>query len=153
MTNAVVLFDAWQGSTRLVAEEIARGIASSGRVFTTVASVREFDPPRLREFDIIVIGSPSRAGVATPAVLRLLHRVARDRLDEKTVSLFDTCDSPRRAGATRRMREVLVREDPTLHLASPGISVVVDGVHGPIHEGELSKCHEFGRRLAGVALA
>jgi flavorubredoxin len=153
MTNAVIVFDAWSGSTRLVAEEIARGISSTGRVTTTVASVQEFSPPRLHDYDIIVIGSPNHLGTATRPVKRLLHILAEERLDTKTVSLFDTCVSRQTGAASLRMKETLNREDPSLHLASPGISVVVDGARGPIHEGELTKCREFGARLAGIALA
>ena len=153
MANALIVFDPGQGSTRRVAEEIARGISSSGRVTTTVTSVQELDPPRLRDYDIIVIGSSSHLGAATLPVRQLLRRIAKDRLDDKTVSLFDTCVAHHRGGATLRMKEALYREDPSLHLASPGISVIVDSTNGPIHEGEVAKCHEFGRRLAGVALA
>jgi flavodoxin len=153
MANALVVFDSWYGNTRLVAEEIARGISSSGRVTTTVTSVQELSPPRLRNYDIIVIGSPSHQGAATRPVKQLLHALALDRLDSKTVSLFDTRLARRSGGATLRMKETLNREDPSLHLACPGISVFVDGVKGPIHEGEQSKCREFGARLAGLALA
>jgi len=153
MANALIVFDSWYGNTRLVAEEIARGISSTGRVTTTVTSVQELSPPRLRQYDIIVIGSPNHLGTATRSVKRLLHRMAQERLDTKTVSLFDTCFRRQTASVTLQMKQALNREDPNLHLASPGISVVVDGMKGQIHEGEVSKCREFGERLAGMALA
>ncbi|MGP8078465.1 MAG: flavodoxin family protein [Thermoplasmata archaeon] len=153
MANALIVFDSWYGNTRLVAEEIARGISSTGRVMTTVASVQELSPPRLRDYDIIVIGSASHLGAATRPVKNLLHQLAQDRLDTKTVSFFDTHLARQTGGAVLRMKKALNREDPSLHIASPGISVFVDGVRGPIHEGEQSRCREFGARLAGIALA
>lgn len=153
MANALIVFDSWYRNTRLVAEEIARGMSSTGRVTTTVTSVQELSPPRLRDYDIIVIGSPSHQGAATRPVKELLHQLALDRLDTKTVSFFDTHLPRQTGGATLRMKQTLNREDPSLHLASPGISVYVDAVGGPLHEGEESKCREFGERLAGIALA
>jgi len=153
MPSALIVFDSWYGNTRLVAEEIARGISSTGRVTTTVTSVQELNPPRMRQYDIIVIGSPNHQGAATHSVRRLLHELALERLDSKTISLFDTCSRRQSAPVTIKMRRALTHDDPSLHLASPGISVVVDGMQGPIHEGEVSKCREFGARLAGMALA
>jgi hypothetical protein len=36
---------------------------------------------------------------------------------------------------------------PKLKLLSPGLSVHVKGVSGPVVDGELPKCIEFGKRL------
>jgi hypothetical protein len=33
-------------------------------------------------------------------------------------------------------------------LAAPGLSIRVEGMKGPISEGELPKCKEFGNRIA-----
>ena len=37
---------------------------------------------------------------------------------------------------------------PGLKLAVPGLSIRVDGMKGPITEGELPKCKEFGLKIA-----
>ncbi len=37
---------------------------------------------------------------------------------------------------------------PGLKLAAPGLSIKVIGVKGPIVEGELPRCEEFGVKIA-----
>ncbi len=147
------MFDSVRGPARAVAEEIARGIASTGRVLTTVRNATDMPVDRLLDFDIIVLGSRSHPG-ATPCSLdRLIRHLPPGRLVRKTVSLFDL-GTAREAGVTvHLLRQSLEHRDPTLHLASPGISVLIDGPGGPIHDGELSRCREFGVRLADAALA
>ena len=38
---------------------------------------------------------------------------------------------------------------PGLKLIAPGLSVKVEGMKGPVAEGELPKCSEFGKKIAG----
>jgi len=40
------------------------------------------------------------------------------------------------------------KKAPGLKLVVPGLSIKVDGMKGPITEGELSKCKEFGAKIA-----
>jgi hypothetical protein len=35
-----------------------------------------------------------------------------------------------------------------MKMAAPGLSIKVEGMKGPIAEGELSKCEEFGAKIA-----
>ncbi|GAI45720.1 unnamed protein product [marine sediment metagenome] len=37
---------------------------------------------------------------------------------------------------------------PRAKLAAPGLSIRVKGMKGPISEGELPKCKEFGNKIA-----
>ena len=37
---------------------------------------------------------------------------------------------------------------PNLRLISPSLSIRVKGVSGPVMEGELPKCKDFGRKIA-----
>ncbi len=153
MTRALVMFDSARGPARAVAEEIARGISSTGRVLTTVRNATDMPVDRILDFDIIVIGSRSHPGTVAGSVDRLIRRLPPGRLVRKTVSLFDL-GTTRDAGVTvHQLRLSLEHRDPTLHLASPGISVLMEGPGGPIRDGELSRCREFGERLADAALA
>jgi hypothetical protein len=45
--------------------------------------------------------------------------------------------------------EPLVARAPKLNLISPELSVRVNGVTGPVVEGELPKCVDFGKKIAG----
>ena len=35
-----------------------------------------------------------------------------------------------------------------LKIATPGLSILVEGMKGPIADGELPKCKEFGAKIA-----
>jgi hypothetical protein len=41
---------------------------------------------------------------------------------------------------------------PTVNLVSTGLSVRVHGIPGPVVEGELPKCVEFGKTIARLLL-
>jgi hypothetical protein len=45
---------------------------------------------------------------------------------------------------------MLKQKCSTLNLISPGLSVKVKGVTGPLTEGELLKAKEFGKRIADL---
>jgi hypothetical protein len=46
------------------------------------------------------------------------------------------------------MEKQLAEKAPGLKLATPGLSLRVEGMRGPISEGELPKCREFGIIIA-----
>jgi len=48
------------------------------------------------------------------------------------------------------MEKRLGERVPGLALVVPGLSVRVEGSRGPIAEGELPRCRDFGRRLADL---
>jgi flavorubredoxin len=47
-----------------------------------------------------------------------------------------------------RVVKKLEKKLPNINLISPSLSVRVNGVTGPIVEGELPKCVDFGKRIA-----
>jgi hypothetical protein len=46
------------------------------------------------------------------------------------------------------MEKKISEKVPGAKLAAPGLSIRVEGAKGPISEGELPKCKEFGRKVA-----
>jgi hypothetical protein len=46
------------------------------------------------------------------------------------------------------MEKIVEKTLPNLKLLSPSLSVRVKGVTGPVADGELSKCQDFGKRIA-----
>jgi len=148
MTKALVVFDSVYGNTRLAAEEIARGLSQSGSVEVTLARVEKLDPGKAKEFPIIVIGSPNHLGNASKTMRQFLPRLGEGALLRKRVALFDTCYADQTGVAVRKMEELLREREPNLHLSLSGLSVVVEGSKGPVRQGELLKCRQFGMRLA-----
>lgn len=136
------------GNTRIAAEEIARGLAQSGLIEVTIATVGKFDPKKAREYPIVVLGAPNHLGTASKAMRAFLPQLGDGALLRKRVALFDTCYADQTGVAIRKMEEILREREPNLHLSLSGLSVVVEGSKGPVRQGDLLKCRQFGMRLA-----
>ncbi len=50
--------------------------------------------------------------------------------------------------AEKKLEKLVDEKLPSLKMIVPGLSVRVNGVSGPVVEGELPKCVEFGRAIA-----
>ena len=153
MTKALIIFNAAHHETRAAAEEIARGMAGAGPIVSVVASVEELSAGKLQPFGIIVLGSPASPKEARREARELTSVLPVGALDRKTVSVFDVGPAPQRGGGARQLREAFQAVDPSLHLAAPGISVVVDRASGELPEEEVARCRQFGERLTGIAVA
>jgi len=150
-TKALVVFDSVYGNTRLAAEEIARGLSQSGSVEVTIASVGKFDARKTRDYPIVVLGAPNHLGNASKAMREFLPQLGAGTLLRKRVALFDTCYADQTGVAVRKMEALLREREPNLHFALSGLSVVVESSKGPVRQGDLLKCRQFGVRLATPA--
>ncbi len=147
MTSVLVVYESRYGNTKQVANEIASGIADAG-VEATLSHVEEVDPARLGDYDAILIGSPNHVGRPVGSAKHFIDMLARPELEGKTVAVFDTCLGRDRGKAVGRMEKRLAKKAGRLALFSPGLSIRVNGIKGPIADGELAKCREFGASLA-----
>ena len=148
-----MVFNSSHRETRLAAEEIALGISRGARVVTVVSSLEELSAEKVEACGIVVLGSPASAREAAREVHELVAVLAAGALDRKTVSVFDAGTTSHHGAGARQLRESLQDADPALHLASPGISVVVNRSSGELPESEVARCRQFGEHLAGIAFA
>lgn len=153
MAKALVVFNSQHHETRVVAEEIARGMSGAGPVVAVVSSVEELSAGKVKEFGIVVLGSPASAREASREARELTAAIPVGALDRKTVSVFDVGPAALHGGGARKLREAFQTVDPGLHLASPGISVIVDRTSGELPDEEVARCRQFGERLTGIAVA
>ncbi len=146
MTRALVVYDTKHGNTKIVAEKIAEGIRSA-EVETDLSSMEDFDVGRIPEYDILVIGAPNHYSKPSKAALSFLEKIKGLDLEGKRVAAFDTCLRKQEGKAFRRIEREIREMAPGAQLISPGLSILVGGVKGPILDGELSKCEGFGRGI------
>jgi flavorubredoxin len=149
MPKAVIIYDSKWGNTRQVAEKIAEGLMEVPGTEATVIHHKQVDAGQLAEFDAIIVGSPNHIGTATWSIRRFLNGLGKAELEGKLVAVFDTYIQQDVGKAVRKMEKRLSQKAPGLQLVSPGLSIRVDGMKGPITEGELPRCREFGVMLAG----
>ncbi|MFX1367299.1 MAG: flavodoxin family protein [Promethearchaeota archaeon] len=147
MKKALVVYDTTFGNTKILAEEIAAGIREAGNVTCEVKSYKELNGGDVTEYSAVLFGSPIHATRATRGIKGAIKKAAKDGLDGKIVSTFDTYMSRNQSGGVRNMEGLLAKVAPAARLVSPGLSALVDGVRGPLNSSEFSRAREFGKSI------
>jgi flavodoxin len=148
MAKAIIIYESKYGNTRLVAETIAEGMRQVSGIETVVTELKKVDQKTLAEFDAILIGSPNHMGGATMGVRRFIDKLGKLKLEGKLVAAFDTYMGNQYEKAMKKMEQQLGKKASGLKLISPGLSIMVRDMKGPISEGELPKCKDFGGKIA-----
>jgi len=69
-------------------------------------------------------------------------------LKAKWVAVFDTYLGGDFEKAVKKMEKRIGEKVPEFKQIAPGLSIKVQGMKGPLVEGELPKCKEFGNKIA-----
>ena len=151
MVKVFVVYDSKYGNTKRVAESIVEGIKEVEGIETAVGYAKEVNPAKLTDYDAIVIGAPNHMGRPSRTMRKFVDRLAELGLKGKDVVVFGTYAGKVRAvdRAEKKLEKTVENKLPNLNLISPGLSVRVNGITGPIVEGELPKCVDFGKKIAG----
>ena len=137
------------GNTKEAAEKIAEGMKEVEQIKTEVINVNDVDYSKVRDFDAIIIGSPTWAGNCTDTIKNFINELAGLSLNEKSYAVFDTNTGlPLLSKAVKKMEKRIGKKLPDLKRILPGLPIRVKGTKGPIVEGELPKCQNFGKEIA-----
>lgn len=147
MPKAIVIYESVFGNTKHAAETIIEGMKGAG-VDATLSTPKELDPNQLTDFDAVLVGSPNHMGGATRGIRKFIDKLGKLKPEVKLVTVFDTHAGNEYEKAVKKMEKQIGEKAPGLKLASPGLSIRVEGMRGPITEGELPKCKEFGIIIA-----
>ncbi len=148
MAKAIIIYESKYGNTKLVAETIAEGMKQVSGIEPAISELKQVDPKKLAEFDAILIGSPNHVGGATMGIRRFIDKVGKLKLEGKYVAFFDTYMGNQYEKVMKKMEQQLSKKAPGLKLISPGLSIMVQEMKGPISEDELPKCKDFGIKIA-----
>ena len=158
MVKVLVTYDTKYGNTQRVGELIAEGLkAASADV--SVENMKEVNFNEVGSFDAILMGSPNHMGRPTRTFNKFVDKLRKADLKNKTLVAFDTYIGQKVEGiyqpgsnqfqkALSKMEERLRDKMPSLKLISPGLSIAVSGMKGPIVKSEIPKCKEFGQKIA-----
>jgi len=147
MARVIVVYESKYGNTKLVAETIVEGMKEVGGVGTTLVKVKEVDFDKILDHDVILIGSPNHIGGPTRSVRRFIDKLGKLDLKGKQTAVFDTYLGKDFEKAVKKMEKRINKSVPSLKLVSSGLSIKVKGMKGPISDGELPPCRDFGRRI------
>jgi len=148
MAKVMVVYESKYGNTKLVAESIIEGLRGVSGIETVLSELKEVGLNQLTDFDVILVGSPNHMGGATRGVKKFIDKLGKLNLEGKLAAVFDTYMGKDFEKAVKKMEKQISDKVPGLKLAAPGLSARVEGYYGPIAEGELPKCKEFGVKIA-----
>ena len=144
--KTLIIYDSLFGNTEKIAQAI--GGAFTGEV--KLRRVGEVTPAALKGLDLLIVGSPTQAGRATPGIQGFIDEMPKDGLKGINVSAYDTRISGRFVAllgyAGGRIAGKLKNKGG--NLVSPPEGFIVTGREGPLKEGELERAAAWGRQLA-----
>jgi flavorubredoxin len=148
LAKVIVVHETKYGNTKLVAEKIVEGMKEVQGIETFISEIQEVDLNKIVDYDAILIGSPNHFGGPTRGVKKFIDKLSKLPLKGKTFAVFDTYLGIDFEKAVKKMEKQINEKAPELKMIALGLSVRVQGMKGPIQEGELPKCKEFGHKMA-----
>ncbi len=142
-----VVYDSAFGNTGLVARRIGKVLARAHDV--SVKAVAEADVAEIATGDILVVGSPTQGGRATPAIERYLAHLPDAVLEGLEFAVFDTRLTARWVrmfgfAADRMQRSLLDRDAVALDVPQ---GFAVEEKEGPLKPGELERAAFWASEL------
>ncbi|GAG82969.1 unnamed protein product [marine sediment metagenome] len=148
MAKVIVVYESKHGNTKLVAETIIEGLKKVKGIETVLSELKKVDLNEIPDYDAILVGSPNHLGGPTRGIKKFIDKLGKLNLKGKMGAVFDTYLGGNFEKAVKKMEKKINEKVPGLKLVAPGLSIKVQGMKGPILEGELPKCKEFGNKIA-----
>jgi len=143
-----VVYDTKYGNTKLAAEKIVEGMKEVEGIEATINDVEETDPKKAVDYDAILLGSPNHFGGPVGGIKKFIDKLGKLDLKAKWVAVFDTHMGKDYEKAVKKIEKRIGEKVPGLKLITSGLSIRVEGMKGPITDGELPKCKDFGKKIA-----
>ncbi|MDH5685818.1 MAG: flavodoxin domain-containing protein [Hadesarchaea archaeon] len=148
MAKVIVVYETKYGNTKFVAETIIEGLKKVKGIETVLSELKKVDLNEIPGYDAILVGSPNHLGGPTRGIKKFIDKLGKLNLKGKMGAVFDTYLGGNFEKAVQKMEKRINEKVPGLKLVAPGLSIKVQGMKGPILEGELPKCKEFGNKIA-----
>jgi flavodoxin len=145
--RALIVYDSVHGNTQKVAQVI--GDAPGGEV--SVCHVSEVSVADVEAVDLLIVGSPTHGGWFTEAIKDWLDQLPATALQGTHAAVFDTRTPPTLVSrifgfAAPRIARSLEKKGATL-VGEPG-GFLVEGIKGPLVEGELERAAGWAQEVA-----
>ena len=159
--KAIIVYDSEFGNTEQIARAIGSALASPEEV--PVMRVNAVKPDQLRGVEVLIVGSPTQRFRPLPAILSLLTEIPPNGLKGVKVAAFDTRLTMREinktpilaffvklfgasAYAAKSIANSLKKKGGILAVPSEGF--YVEGMKGPLVQGELERAANWARKLS-----
>ena len=153
-TRVFVVYDSKYGNTKRVAELIAEGLKENAEIEVAMGSAKEIDPKEISNHDALIIGAPNHMGKPSRTITKFIDNLAKVESNAKWAVAFDTYFQRQRyfEKAMKKLEKQINQKLPKVKLITSGLSIKVNGVNGPVAEGELPRAKEVGKKIANQLL-
>jgi flavodoxin len=147
MPKAVVLYYTRFGNTKQAAETISSGLRRGG-IETECLDTKDAKLEDLTQYDAFIIGTPTHYGIAAKEILAFMDALTKIEFTNKKAAAFDTRYEDEKTGGLDTLEEYMKKLG--MHLIVSGLPVLLPkgDAWGPLRDGELKKCLEFGEKIA-----
>ena len=152
--NSIIVYDTSYGNTKKIAETIAETLKESG-MEVTLFKVNEVKKLSAKDYDLLVLGSPTKFGTMTFAMKWFLGKVKSEEWMNKPFAAFDT-ENPENIeqsqlqnkewSAAEKIAEKL--KEKKMNQLAPVLKALVLGQKGPLVEGEINRARDYASELA-----
>ena len=155
--KALIVYDSMYGNTEQVAQAVCETLAEGGEA--AAVRVGELLPAQWEGVDLLVVGSPTQKFNPTAAISNLLKGFPGDGLKGKAVAAFDTRMTEQEINQTKvlaffvgifgyaakPMAQRMMQKGGRLVVPAEGF--LVQGMEGPLVEGELERARAWGTKI------
>jgi len=152
--KGIVVYDTSYGNTKKIAETIAETLKEA-EIVVDLFDVKNVKKLSGKEYDFLVLGSPTKFGTMSLAIRFFLGKVKSEEWMNKPFAAFDT-ENPENVersrienkewSAAEKISEKL-REKKMKQLM-PVLKALVLNQKGPLVEGEINRTKEYAKDLA-----
>jgi menaquinone-dependent protoporphyrinogen IX oxidase len=152
--KGIIVYDTSYGNTQKIAEVIAQALKESGTE-TDLFNVKDVKKLNAKDYDFLVLGSPTKFGTMSFAIRFFLGKVKSEEWMNKPFAAFDTENPENIEKAAAQKKDWSAAEkiaeklrDKKMNLLLPVLKISVLGQKGPLVEGEIDRTKNFAKELA-----
>jgi menaquinone-dependent protoporphyrinogen IX oxidase len=152
--KGIVVYDTSHGNTRKIAETIAETLKEA-EIEAHLSYVKDVKKLNGKEYDFIVIGSPTKFGTMSLAIRFFLGKIKSQEWMNKPFAAFDTENPENIEQARLKNKEWSAAEkiaeklkEKNMNQLAPVLKAQVLGQKGPLVEGEIDKTKDYTKELA-----
>ena len=153
--KGLVIYDTSSGNTKKIAETITETLKESG-IESDLFYVKDVKKLSGKEYNFLVLGSPTRFGTMSFAVKSFLGKVKTEEWRNKPFAAFDT-ENPENVeksraenknwSAAEKIAENLREKKMSQHL--PVLKALVEAkLKGTLLEGEIDRAKDYAKELS-----
>ena len=152
--KGIVVYDTSYGNTKTIAETITETLKECG-VEVDLFDVKNVKKLTAKDYNFLVLGSPTRFGTTSFAVRGFLGKVKSEEWMNKPFAAFDT-ENPENIEQSRLQNkewsagEKIAEKfrEKKMNQLLPVLKALVIGQKGPIVEGEIDRTKDYAKELA-----